>query len=95
WFESQLLDYDPASNWGNWAYAAGVGADPRGFRGFDVVGQAQRYDPKGEYVRHWLGRDPAEKNRPPHEAPKRGRARPIVDVRRSLADAEARWQASS
>ena len=25
YFEAQLIDYDPASNWGNWAYIAGVG----------------------------------------------------------------------
>jgi deoxyribodipyrimidine photo-lyase len=24
WFEQQLLDYDPCSNWGNWNYSAGV-----------------------------------------------------------------------
>lgn len=77
WFESRLVDYCPAANWGNWAYAAGVGADPRGFRGFDVIGQAQRYDPGAEYSRLWLrGLD---------------RPRPIVDPRRSLADAEERW----
>ncbi len=27
YFESQLIDYDVASNWGNWQYLAGVGAD--------------------------------------------------------------------
>jgi deoxyribodipyrimidine photo-lyase len=25
WYECMLVDYDPASNWGNWQYAAGVG----------------------------------------------------------------------
>jgi deoxyribodipyrimidine photo-lyase len=53
WFETHLLDYDVASNWGNWAYVAGVGADPRDRR-FNMVGQAQRYDPEGAYVRQWL-----------------------------------------
>ncbi len=24
WFESQLLDHDPASNYGNWLYVAGL-----------------------------------------------------------------------
>ncbi|MEM1109832.1 MAG: DASH family cryptochrome [Planctomycetota bacterium] len=93
WFESQLLDYDPAANWGNWAYAAGVGADPRGFRGFDVVGQGRRYDADGAYVRHWLGDELAgvgdEAVHTPWTA---GGLRPIVDPRRSLADAEARWE---
>ncbi|MEO0514687.1 MAG: DASH family cryptochrome [Planctomycetota bacterium] len=95
WFESQLLDYDPAANWGNWAYAAGVGADPRGFRGFDVIGQGKRYDERGKYVRHWLLSEIAEDARHPHEPWKEGGAKPIVDVRRSLADAEARWEQAS
>lgn len=54
WFESQLLDYDVCSNYGNWNYAAGVGNDARGFRYFNIVKQAHDYDPKGAYVRHWL-----------------------------------------
>lgn len=92
WFESQLLDYDPAANWGNWAYAAGVGADPRGFRGFDVIGQGKRYDERGDYVRHWLPGEIAEDARHPHEPWKEGGAKPIVDVRKSLANAEGRWE---
>lgn len=53
WFESMLIDYDVCSNWGNWAYNSTVGHDPRN-RYFNIVGQAQKYDPDGEYVRHWL-----------------------------------------
>tara|TARA_B100000609_G_scaffold199616_1_gene205011 strand:+ start:10608 stop:11267 length:660 start_codon:yes stop_codon:yes gene_type:complete len=54
YFESMLLDYDVCSNYGNWRYVAGVGADPRDNRYFNVLKQAQQYDAKGEYVRHWL-----------------------------------------
>lgn len=54
WFESQLVDYDVASNWGNWAYAAGVGNDARGFRFFNLRSQAEQYDPTGAFPRHWL-----------------------------------------
>ncbi|MEZ3115082.1 DASH family cryptochrome [Halobaculum sp. MBLA0147] len=53
YFETHLVDYDPASNYGNWAYIAGVGNDSRN-RSFDVLSQAERYDPEGEYVTHWL-----------------------------------------
>lgn len=53
WFESQLVDYDPSSNWGNWANIAGVGTDKRD-QGFDVLWQARRYDPDGAYVTTWL-----------------------------------------
>ncbi len=54
WFESLLVDYDVASNWGNWAYGAGVGNDARGFRYFNLHKQALDYDPHGDFVRHWL-----------------------------------------
>jgi deoxyribodipyrimidine photo-lyase len=53
YFETQLVDYDPASNYGNWAYIAGVGNDARD-RYFDIEWQAERYDPDAEYVTHWL-----------------------------------------
>lgn len=53
YFESMLIDYDVFSNWGNWAYLAGVGNDPRGVRKFNTALQAQTYDPDGNYTRHW------------------------------------------
>ncbi|EMA45779.1 DASH family cryptochrome [Halococcus saccharolyticus] len=53
YFESRLVDYDVCSNWGNWAYQAGVGNDSRdGY--FDVLDQGKRYDPNAAYIRHWL-----------------------------------------
>jgi deoxyribodipyrimidine photo-lyase len=54
WFESQLIDYDVCSNWGNWNYTAGVGNDARGFRFFNIIKQSQDYDREGKYVKHWL-----------------------------------------
>lgn len=54
YFESVLIDYDVCSNWGNWNYVAGVGSDPREDRYFNMETQAKRYDPNGDYVRHWL-----------------------------------------
>jgi deoxyribodipyrimidine photo-lyase len=53
YFEEQLVDYDVASNWGNWAYQAGVGNDSRDNH-FNVLSQGQRYDGDAEYVRTWL-----------------------------------------
>ena len=64
WFESQGLDYDACSNWGNWIYVAGVGNDPRENRYFHILKQATNYDPQGAYVKHWLpelARVPADK----------------------------------
>jgi len=54
WFQQQLVDYDVASNWGNWAYIAGVGHDPRGGRAFNVAKQTEQYDPNGRYISAWL-----------------------------------------
>ncbi|QGN06108.1 DASH family cryptochrome [Halorhabdus sp. CBA1104] len=51
-YEHHLLDYDPASNYGNWAYIAKVGNDSRE-GGFDVLSQAERYDPGAEYITQW------------------------------------------
>ena len=53
WFEHQLIDHDPALNWGNWKYIADTGTDVRD-TAFDVAQQAKRYDPQGKYVRTWL-----------------------------------------
>jgi len=53
YFEQQLIDYDVASNWGNWAYQAGVGNDSRDNH-FDVLSQAEYYDSEATYVRTWL-----------------------------------------
>lgn len=54
YFEERLIDYCPANNWGNWAYVAGVGNDPKEYRYFNVLKQAMEYDPQGEYVRLWV-----------------------------------------
>lgn len=55
YMEQQLVDFDVASNWGNWQYLAGVGADPRGHRRFDLDKQARIYDPQGLFIKHWGG----------------------------------------
>ncbi|KAF2237863.1 cryptochrome [Viridothelium virens] len=56
WYECMLVDYDVSSNWGNWCYVAGVGNDPRGeARKFNPVKQGVDYDPKGEFVKGWMG----------------------------------------
>lgn len=54
YFEQQLIDYDVCSNWGNWAYLAGVGNDPREKRYFNIEKQAAQYDKNKTYVNLWL-----------------------------------------
>lgn len=53
YFESQLIDYDVHSNYGNWMYVSGVGNDPRD-RKFNVDLQAERYDADGKFRKLWL-----------------------------------------
>jgi len=79
YFEEKLVDYDVCSNWGNWAYQAGVGNDSRD-RYFNVLKQGERYDSDGEFVRLWVPEKEASPN--PHEpyAPE-GYDAPVVDVR--------------
>ena len=54
YFEQQLIDYDVCSNWGNWAYIAGVGNDPRGTRVFNIEKQANDYDKLKTFRNLWL-----------------------------------------
>lgn len=55
YFEERLIDYDVASNWGNWQYIAGVGADPRGGRRFNLEKQTEQYDPNHSFINKWRG----------------------------------------
>ena len=59
-FEKHLIDYDVACNYGNWQYLAGVGADPRGGRHFDLEKQSRTYDPEGTFTRKWHGERPRQ-----------------------------------
>lgn len=50
YFEERLIDYAPASNWGNWANLAGVGNDARLTASFDFQKLIKIVDPKGIYT---------------------------------------------
>lgn len=68
YFESQLIDYDVASNWGNWAYIAGAlrpqvstqtnkqknanQTQPKS-RHFDLGKQTDMYDPDHAFINKW------------------------------------------
>ncbi len=54
-FMRHLTDGDLASNNGGWQWASSVGTDAQPyFRVFNPTLQAKRYDPAGEYIRHWV-----------------------------------------
>ncbi|GHG73948.1 deoxyribodipyrimidine photo-lyase [Alishewanella longhuensis] len=52
YFEQRLLDYDVASNWGNWAYIAGYGNSEA--RPFNIIKQALSYDANADFVKQLL-----------------------------------------
>lgn len=56
WFWDTLVDADAASNAASWQWVAGSGADAAPyFRVFNPVLQADKFDPKHEYLHRYLG----------------------------------------
>lgn len=66
YFAEKLLDFDLASNNGNWQWAAGCGCDAAPyFRVFSPALQQEKFDPHGDYVRKWIpGFDPTNYLKP-------------------------------
>lgn len=55
YFASQLLDFELASNNGNWQWAAGTGCDAAPyFRVFNPTTQIERFDPDYKYIKKWV-----------------------------------------
>jgi len=55
YFASKLLDYDLASNNGNWQWVAGSGCDAAPyFRIFNPAAQVKKFDPDEVYIRRWV-----------------------------------------
>lgn len=54
-FAKHLLDFDLSANVGNWQWAAGTGCDAAPyFRIFNPYTQAEKFDPKNEYIKKWV-----------------------------------------
>ena len=55
YFAKKLLDFDLASNNGNWQWAAGSGCDAAPyFRVFNPELQTEKFDPAHNYIRTWV-----------------------------------------
>jgi deoxyribodipyrimidine photo-lyase len=55
YFAQYLIDYDPASNNGNWQWVASTGADSQPyFRIFNPWSQSEKHDPDAEYIKKWI-----------------------------------------
>ena len=52
-FEEKLVDYSPASNWGNWAFIAGVSNDPRNNRYYNIANNLEM-ETKSDFIDTWL-----------------------------------------
>ena len=108
WFWDCLVDADLANNSFGWQWVAGSGADAAPyFRIFNPVLQSRKFDPAGEYLRHWLPELSRLPNRHIHAPWEAGEAvlrkagvkldenylRPIIDLRASRERALAAWNA--
>jgi deoxyribodipyrimidine photo-lyase len=84
YFASNLMDYDLASNNGNWQWVAGTGCDAAPyFRVFNPNTQRERYDPNFEYCGKWI-----------NELEENGKYRvsKIVDAKKSRLEAIDRYK---
>jgi len=55
YFATKLVDYDPASNNGNWQWVASTGADSQPyFRIFNPWSQSKEHDPEAIYIKKWV-----------------------------------------
>ncbi len=54
-FMQHLIDGNLAANNGGWQWSASTGTDAVPyFRIFNPISQSKRFDPKGDFIRHWL-----------------------------------------
>lgn len=82
YFAEKLLDYELASNNGNWQWAAGTGCDAAPyFRIFNPQEQLNKYDKDKIYVKKWI----SEINTPDYPSP-------IVDHQTARERAIATYQ---
>ncbi|MCL1466716.1 cryptochrome/photolyase family protein [Argonema galeatum] len=54
YFMQNLYDWDLSANNGGWQWSASSGMDPKPVRIFNPASQAQKFDPKAEYIRKWV-----------------------------------------
>ena len=85
YFAAKLLDFDLASNNGNWQWVAGTGSDAAPyFRVFNPETQQKKFDPNFIYCKRWL-----------HEMDELGNysIKKITDLKLSRLDALERYKA--
>lgn len=86
YFAEKLLDFELASNNGNWQWAAGTGCDAAPyFRIFNPSEQARKFDPDGKYIRAWIPEFGTSKYPLPIVDHQMARARALKTYREALA----------
>ena len=98
-FMTLLVDGDLASNQHGWQWTAGSGTDASPyFRIFNPITQGERFDPDGDYVRHWVPELAGIAGKAVHQPWKLpggipdGYPEPMVDHRAERQDALDRYE---
>lgn len=97
-FMQQLIDGDFSANNGGWQWSASTGADAAPyFRVFNPTRQSERFDPEGNFIRHWLpelsGLHRSQIHDPsPLERQLCGYPLPVVDHRTAVERVKAEFQ---
>jgi deoxyribodipyrimidine photo-lyase len=87
YFAEKLLDFELASNNGNWQWAAGTGCDAAPyFRVFNPVTQQEKFDPDGNYIRKWVPEAGTLAYAPPMVEHRMARERAIETYKKALAE---------
>jgi deoxyribodipyrimidine photo-lyase len=85
YFAQKLLDFELASNNGGWQWAAGTGTDAQPyFRVFNPESQAEKFDPKSEYIKKWIPEFGTKAYPSPMVDHKQARLRAIETYKRAL-----------
>jgi deoxyribodipyrimidine photo-lyase len=85
YYAKNLLDYDLASNNGNWQWAAGCGCDAAPyFRIFNPALQAKKFDPALKYIKKWIPELETDQYRCPIVDHETARARALEAYKHAL-----------
>ena len=97
YFMQHLIDGDLASNNGGWQWSASTGTDAVPyFRIFNPYSQSQRFDAKGDFIRHYCPELAHLDDKAIHQPPKMANyPEPIVDVKVTRQAAIAAFRAIS
>jgi deoxyribodipyrimidine photo-lyase len=88
YFAQKLLDFELASNVGNWQWAAGTGCDAAPyFRVFNPESQVEKFDTDHKYIRKWVPEYQSMKYTKPIVEHKFARLRAIDTYKKALGEA--------